>query len=118
MGMHCFRLVWVAHPDAKESAKLAEAIVESRLAACVTVIPGGKSVYRWKDKIEHSEENLLLIKTGIQRLAPLIEFVKSRHPYECPEIVSVTIDEGDSSYLRWLEQNTAPTHHAGRIEGS
>lgn len=91
-------------PDRAEA--LASAIVEARLAACVNVLPGLRSVYRWKDAVQRDDEALLIIKTAQERFAALEAFVRAHHPYELPEIVAVKLGPVHPPYLEWLLQNS------------
>jgi len=94
-----------APPDAE---RIARALVEERLAACVNVVPGVVSIYRWKGKVEQEAELLLVIKT----LAPRVEALKARllelHPYELPEVVVLPIGGGHAPYLAWIEDQVRP----------
>lgn len=87
-------------PDAADS--LAAALVEARLAACVNVLPGLRSVYRWQEAVERADESLLIAKTTAARYAALEAGVRQRHPYELPEVVAVDIAAGLPAYLQWL----------------
>lgn len=87
-------------PEAAEG--LAAGVVEAGVAACVNVLPSVRSVYRWRGAIERSDEALLLIKTDSNRYAALEAAVRSRHPYELPEIVAVHIEQGLPDYLKWV----------------
>ena len=82
--------------------KLAEQLVERRIAACVNIVGPMRSVYRWRQKIEHEEEYLLLIKTTSGHAAQLQTAFKELHPYELPECVELAIDSGSEAYLAWL----------------
>lgn len=81
---------------------LARELVESRLAACVNVIPAIQSIYRWQGKVEEEGEQLLLIKTGDERLDELHAKIRERHPYEVPEFVVMAIEEIRGPYREWL----------------
>ena len=81
---------------------MAHALVEKRLAACVNVIPGIRSVYRWKDGIEDEEEVLLLIKTSRALLEELREEIERLHSYQVPEVIALPIVDGSERYLSWL----------------
>lgn len=87
-------------PDAADA--LAASLVESGNAACVNVMPAIRSVYRWRSAIERSDEALLLVKTDAAHYAALEQAVRSRHPYELPEIVAVNIAQGLPDYLKWV----------------
>jgi len=89
-------------PDRETAAALARALVEQRLAACVNVLPGIESVYRWQETIETDHEVLLLIKTRAAAYPRLEAELRRLHPYELPEIIAVSIDGGISEYLSWI----------------
>ena len=95
-------------PDADSASRLADALVGERLAACVNVVPGLRSVYRWQGAIERSDETLLLIKTSRDRLDALTARVRDLHPYELPEVVAVEVAGGLSTYLDWVAEQTRP----------
>lgn len=89
--------------SAAEAEQIATALVEQHLAACVQIIPQIRSVYCWEGKIEHSDEQLCLIKTR-RSLVPQVEAEVIRcHAYQCPEIITVPIEAVSPSYLQWLE---------------
>ena len=93
-------------PDADSAAHLAETLVGERLAACVNVLPGLRSVYRWEGAVERSDEVLLLIKTTRPRLPALSARVLELHPHELPEVVAVEVAGGLSAYLDWVAEQT------------
>jgi periplasmic divalent cation tolerance protein len=99
-------LVCISCP-ADAAAALADALVEARLAACVNILPGVRSVYRWQGRVEQAEESLLLAKTGAGSYAALEAEVRRRHPYELPEIVAVRLSAGLPAYLQWVHDSTA-----------
>lgn len=103
-----YRVVFVTAPDAKTAAKLARGLVEARLAACVNVVPGVVSHYRWEGKLRRDRELLLVIKTRAPLVSALKRFVKANHPAKVPEIVSLPILEGSRDYLAWLSRETRP----------
>ncbi|XP_013925044.1 PREDICTED: protein CutA [Thamnophis sirtalis] len=84
------------------------ALLEKQLAACVNVLPHVTSIYRWKGTIEEDAEVLLMIKTRSSRVSALAEFVRSVHPYEVAEVISVPIQQGNPPYLRWVEEAVPP----------
>jgi len=90
----------------EEAERIAETLVEERLAACVTIVPRVKSVYRWKGRVEKSEEYLLLIKTVRGLYGRLEERIRGLHSYELPEILAVSVDRGLEEYLRWVAGET------------
>lgn len=97
-----YRVVLVAVPTGGKAQSMADSLVESRLAACVNVVPGVVSIYRWKGRVHRDEESLLVIKTTTARFKALERWIKAHHPYETPEIVSLPIAAGSKEYLSWL----------------
>ena len=98
-------IVLVTCSSAAEAQRIARAVVEARLAACVNILPGAVlSIYRWKGKIESARERMLLIKTSRSRLAKLRAAVERLHSYDVPEFVAIAIAEGSTAYLAWLEE--------------
>jgi periplasmic divalent cation tolerance protein len=90
-----------------EAHALARALVEERLAACVNVVPGLRSVYRWKDGVSDEPETLLLIKTTAGGLEALAGRLAALHPYEVPELLTTTPDAGFPAYLAWVGEQVA-----------
>jgi periplasmic divalent cation tolerance protein len=89
----------------EEAGKIAQHLVETRLAACVNVIPQVKSIYRWREKVESAQEWLLLVKTTAEKFALVRDAIRALHSYELPECVSIAIDGGSAPYLQWIEDN-------------
>ncbi|HEX2979071.1 MAG TPA: divalent-cation tolerance protein CutA [Anaerolineaceae bacterium] len=100
-------VVLVSVPNEEVGVMIARALIEQKLAACVNILPGMRSIYRWEDRLVDDREMLLLVKTraeGFQeRLAPAI---KALHPYDLPEIIALPIVQGTEAYLAWVEDNT------------
>ena len=96
-------------PDADSAERIATALVAERLAACVNLLPGLRSVYRWQRKVEAAAEVLLLVKTSAEAYPALQERLRQLHPYELPEIIAVTIDSGLDRYLNWIGDETRPS---------
>jgi len=93
-------------PDRASAEKLARALIEQRLAACVNILSPCRSVYRWKDKVEDAEEFPVLIKTTRERYPALEQAIRAGHPYELPEIIAVPLAGGLPAYLEWVEAET------------
>jgi periplasmic divalent cation tolerance protein len=91
--------------NAEDAERIARALVERRLAACVNVVPGLTSVYRWKGGVQAEPERLLLIKTRAQRFEALRQALVELHPYELPEVVAVPLEGGHAPYLAWLDES-------------
>lgn len=91
-------------PDKAES--IAEGLIEDRLAACVNVVPGLRSVYRWKGAVQKDQEALLLVKTTPDRFDALKRAVLARHPYELPEVIALPVERGHAPYIDWVVEST------------
>jgi len=102
-GGHVVALSTVA--KAEDAERIGRALVERRLAACVNVVPGLTSIYRWKGNVEAEAEQLLVIKTRRERVAELKEALVSLHPYEVPELVVLPIEGGHAPYLAWVDES-------------
>jgi periplasmic divalent cation tolerance protein len=100
--MHDFIVVLVTVGSTVEGDRLARALVEERIAACVNRLPGIHSIYRWQGKIEQSAEELLVIKTRKSRFAALEKRVRELHSYDVPEIIALPVVAGSEPYLNWL----------------
>ncbi|WIG56741.1 MAG: Periplasmic divalent cation tolerance protein CutA [Rhodanobacteraceae bacterium] len=94
-------------PDPETAARIARALIEERLAACVNRLPGVQSTYRWQGEIHDDAEVLLLIKTTRERFAALRKRLVELHPYALPELVAIEMAEGLPAYLEWLARETA-----------
>lgn len=92
--------------SADDAERLARELVERRLAACVNVLPGVLSIYRWKGRVERDDERLLIIKTRRPRLAEVQAALVALHPYELPEVLALPIEAGYGPYLEWLIEAT------------
>lgn len=101
-------IVFCACADHEEAERIARALVEDRLAACVNLLPGIESIYRWKGNVETASEVLLLIKTNERRFVEIRDRIRELHSYEVPEIVAVPISAGAEEYLGWLAAETEP----------
>ena len=95
-------------PDRESAGKLAHALIEKRLAACVNVLSPCRSVYRWQGKTEDAEEFTVLIKTTRERYPALEAAIRAKHPYELPEIIAVPLAGGLPAYLEWVQSETTP----------
>ena len=93
-------------PDPEGAESLATALVERRLAACVNLLPGVRSVYRWEGAVERASETLLLIKTTSARLDALKDGIVSLHPHAVPEILALESAGGVAAYLDWVRVET------------
>jgi periplasmic divalent cation tolerance protein len=92
-------------PDVEVANRLATALVQRRVAACVNLVPGITSVYHWQGEICRDSEVLLLVKTRLDAAEKLLAVVAELHPYEVPEVLWTPVVQGNRSYLDWLDEN-------------
>jgi len=95
-------VVLVTASNSEEAARLARALVEQRLAACVNVVSGLRSIYWWQGRVEDADEILLVAKTARHLLPAATRLVQSLHSYTVPEIIALPIVGGAAPYLEWL----------------
>jgi periplasmic divalent cation tolerance protein len=96
------RIVLSTASSEGEARKIAHHLVDRQLAACVNIVPGIESIYRWKGKVESNRESLLVIKTTADRFVAVRDAISELHSYDLPECIAVSIDDGSSEYLNWL----------------
>jgi periplasmic divalent cation tolerance protein len=101
-------VVLVTVSSETEAQTVARALVEERLAACVNIIPGLTSIYRWDGQICEDRELLLLIKTRAEKIATLCDRIVHLHSYAVPEVIALPIAQGSGRYLAWLDSCLAP----------
>ncbi len=94
-------------PASADATAFGRALVGERLAACVSTLPGVRSVYRWRDDVETDDEQQLLVKTTQDRVEHLVARIRQLHPYDVPEIVVLPIIGGGRDYLDWIRASTA-----------
>jgi periplasmic divalent cation tolerance protein len=99
-------LAYCTCPDEESAERIADALVQEHVAACVSIIPGVRSVYRWGDELTRDDELLMLIKTTAARLADLTAWINALHPYEVPELIVQPITDGLEPYLDWVRTCT------------
>lgn len=101
-------LILVTAPSWKVAEQISMKLVEARLAACANVLGAIQSTYWWEGAIQKDEEVLLLIKTRGDLFEMVAECVRQNHPYQVPEVIGVNINQGLTSYLDWIDKETAP----------
>jgi len=102
-----FVLVLTTLPADADARAFAQALVDSRLAACVNVLPPMESIYRWQGAVECEAERQLVMKTTMPRVDALWQRVRDLHSYEVPEFVVVPIVDGNQAYLQWIADSTS-----------
>ena len=105
-------LVMTNMPDLPAAQAMASALVHARLAACVNILPGVQSVYRWQGAVEQATEITLLIKTTQRRYPQLQQAIVAAHPYDVPEVIAWPLANGHPPYLHWVSAETAQDDHA------
>jgi periplasmic divalent cation tolerance protein len=98
-----FQIILSTCADREQAERIAHRLLELRLAACVNIVPGVQSVYRWQGTIESACEVLLLIKTSVRHSEEVRSTIASLHTYEIPEFLVVSVSGGSDTYLAWLE---------------
>jgi periplasmic divalent cation tolerance protein len=103
-----YQIILCTCPDQKTAEQIASELIKHQLAACVNIVPGITSVYRWQANIETAQEHLLLIKSQAEQYQAIETQIKQIHPYELPEIIAVPIDRGLPEYLQWIDTCLSP----------
>jgi periplasmic divalent cation tolerance protein len=95
-------LVYVTTADKAEARRIGEHLVRTRLAACVNILDGMNSIYMWEDKLQDDQETVLIAKTVAFKLTALTETIKKMHSYDCPCVVALPIEGGNTDFLGWI----------------
>lgn len=103
-------ILYATAPNADVAAALAEALVEARAAACVNILPGMTSLYRWEGRIETATETVMIVKTTTMLAARARDVLRQGHPYENPAILAIPVDEARSSsaFCDWIRNSGPP----------
>jgi periplasmic divalent cation tolerance protein len=99
-------VVFITAPQEEEALKIAQALVDDKIAACVNIVKNIRSIYRWQGKIEDDKEFLMIVKTRRDLFENLLKSVKRLHSYSVPEIIALPVIEGSEDYLSWLKEET------------
>jgi len=103
-----YRLVLTTCPDAKMAHRMAQALVQERLAACANVLPAMQSIYRWRGRVESASEHLLVVKIRADDYPAVEQRIRALHSYELPEVIAVPLVGGLAAYLAWLDNPDTP----------
>jgi periplasmic divalent cation tolerance protein len=98
--------IHITAPDVEQARRMARTLVEEGLCACVNIVPGVRSIYRWQGEVREDSEVLCLAKTRPALFEPVRRRVQELHPYEVPEILAFSVDDGSETYLAWLSGST------------
>lgn len=101
-----YLMIMTTCPDLESGERIASELVGNQLAACVQIIPGVKSVFRWQGEVDSAVEYLVLIKTAAAQYTAVENSINSLHSYELPEIIAVPVAGGLGDYLNWIDENT------------
>ncbi len=104
-----YAVVYITASSLDEARKLADMLVGERLAACVSILPAVRSMYRWQGKCEEAEESLLMCKTTTELFPRLEQRVREEHSYDVPEIILVPISAASAPYARWMDESLGTT---------
>jgi len=99
------KLIMSTAGSREEAARIGRVLVDEHLAACVNIVGPIESIYRWQGKVESAQEVLMLIKTTSEKSSAAIIRLRELHSYELPEAIQLTIEDGNSEYLRWIREN-------------
>jgi periplasmic divalent cation tolerance protein len=105
------RLVLTTCGSQEEARRIAQELVERRLAACVNIVPQIESVYRWQGEVETATEWLLIIKTTAHVFESLRETLGKLHSYDVPECIEITVEDGSAAYLDWISSSVSKSPH-------
>jgi periplasmic divalent cation tolerance protein len=98
-----YAMVYITTSGREESEKIANILLEEKLAGCINIIPSIKSIYLWQGEIEADSESILIAKTKLERIDDIIKKVKEIHSYDIPCILAIPVIQGSMGYLEWLE---------------
>ena len=112
MELHT-RMVFMTLPEAEVAGAIVRKLVEEKLVACGNVLSGVTSIYRWEGNVQQDDEVLVIMKTTAQAVAPLLERAAELHPYECPEILAIPVEEGYRPYMDWVKDCVATRGMSG-----
>jgi periplasmic divalent cation tolerance protein len=104
--------VYTTFPSVVEAEKAGKGLVDARLAACVNILPGMISVYRWQGAVERAEEAVMIVKTRASLAEVVRASVKATHPYDTPAIVVLPVESVDERYFAWILSATTPAESA------
>lgn len=101
-------LIYCTFPNADKAAEVGRTLVDEKLVACVNIVPGLRSIYRWQGQVYDEAEVLTISKTTVERYSALERRLVELHPYDCPEVIAVRVQDGYEQYLTWVDENTQP----------
>lgn len=116
--MSAFRFVYITTRDEAEAARIGEALVRERLAACANVLGPIRSFYWWEGKVQDDREAVLVLKSRDALIEPLVARVKALHSYSCPCVVALEIAQGNPDFLRWIGEETRGPAGADTVQHS
>ncbi len=104
-------LVYITTKDRSQAEEIGKKLVEEKLAGCVNIVDGMKSIYYWDNSLQQDSEAILIAKTAQHLLPELTSRVKQLHTYSCPCVIALPLIGGNPDYLQWLQQQTPPETH-------
>jgi periplasmic divalent cation tolerance protein len=100
-----FIIAFSTFPDRETAQRIARELVENAIVACANIVPSVESIYFWKEKVETSAEVLTIFKMTAERYSEFASRLRELHPYDVPEIVGLSVAEGNPDYLRWVSES-------------
>lgn len=104
--MSNYKLLYITCGSKIEAVNLGKLLVKNKLAACTNIIPNIKSIFNWKDKVNQSQESILIGKTQKKNVSKIIKLIERKHSYKCPCIVFFDIEKGNKKFLSWIKKNS------------
>jgi len=98
-------IILTSVPSKEVGQSIGLSLIEKNLAACVNILPDGVSIYKWEDTLHNEKEHQLLIKTIKNKELEIYNHIKDNHPYKVPEILTISLDNGEEAYLKWIESS-------------
>ncbi len=99
------RIILCTAPDEETAKNITKQLLAKKLAACITLLPKAISFYYWQDELEQQTEIQMLIKTHVTLQEKVFSHIKTHHPYQVPELLAITVTDGDNNYLSWLKKS-------------
>jgi periplasmic divalent cation tolerance protein len=98
-----YSIIYITTSGISESKKIAQILLEKKLAACINIIPSIESIYLWKGEVEEDSESIMVVKTRSNFVEKLIKMVEDIHSYEIPCILEISVNSGSNNYLKWID---------------
>jgi periplasmic divalent cation tolerance protein len=111
-----YRVAWITCGSMEEATRIGRTLVEARLAACVNIVPGMRSLYWWEGAVEVSDEVILVAKTTLARADELVAMVRAEHGYQVPCVLLLPVDGGNPAFLDWISRQVEPMEESSAAD--